>query len=141
MDQYSSEICPECGSSATICLESFASFPYKWQCKNCHKIFIKHYGQQASATSERQESSLKEGWICPRCGKVNAPWVPQCVCAPKEPTAPVWDPPVGPSVARPGIWYSSPACKNCPTNPENGGSGHCNCILGNWGQITCSAAS
>lgn len=22
-----------------------------------------------------------EGWVCPRCGKVNAPWMPQCSCS------------------------------------------------------------
>lgn len=144
MNQYNSETCPECGSSETICLESFASFPYKWQCNSCHKIFIKHYGQQTSNASEKKDSSLKEGWIslkegwvCPRCGKVNAPWVLQCTCTSKEPIVPTWNPPISPSVAKPGVWYSSPACEECPNNPKNGGSGHCNCILGNWGQVTC----
>lgn len=23
---------------------------------------------------------IQEGWICPRCGKVNAPWMPNCDC-------------------------------------------------------------
>ena len=22
-----------------------------------------------------------EGWVCPRCGIVHAPWVPRCSCA------------------------------------------------------------
>ena len=23
---------------------------------------------------------MQEGWLCPRCKKVNAPWVPHCDC-------------------------------------------------------------
>lgn len=23
---------------------------------------------------------MMEGWLCPRCKKVNAPWVSQCIC-------------------------------------------------------------
>ena len=23
---------------------------------------------------------MKEGWICPRCGKALAPWMPECSC-------------------------------------------------------------
>ena len=25
---------------------------------------------------------MKEGWICPRCGKVNAPFIASCDCNP-----------------------------------------------------------
>lgn len=24
----------------------------------------------------------RRGWFCPRCGKINAPWLPQCNCKP-----------------------------------------------------------
>lgn len=30
---------------------------------------------------------MKEGWICPRCGKVNAPFIGSCDCKLKEQTA------------------------------------------------------
>ena len=23
---------------------------------------------------------MMEGWLCPRCNKINAPWVSQCSC-------------------------------------------------------------
>ena len=23
---------------------------------------------------------MQEGWLCPRCDKVNAPWMSQCTC-------------------------------------------------------------
>ena len=32
--------------------------------------------------------------------------------------------------------FGQSACINCPNNPKNGGSGNCNCILGQP-QITC----
>lgn len=25
-----------------------------------------------------------------------------------------------------------PACRKCPNHPSNGGSGNCNCVLGDW---------
>lgn len=28
----------------------------------------------------------QEGWICPKCGKVHAPWVPSCECSNKNET-------------------------------------------------------
>ena len=36
--------------------------------------------------SKHTESMLRldggpTGWICPRCGKANAPWVPSCPCS------------------------------------------------------------
>lgn len=26
----------------------------------------------------------QEGWVCPLCGRVNAPWMPCCSCTDKE---------------------------------------------------------
>lgn len=27
---------------------------------------------------------IQEGWVCPRCGRVNAPWLPNCSCGSNE---------------------------------------------------------
>lgn len=39
-----------------------------------------------STTSYTQASSprIEDGWRCPRCGRINAPWVRQCDCSPSN---------------------------------------------------------
>lgn len=32
--------------------------------------------------------NIQDGWRCPRCGRINAPWVRQCDCSPSTST---WD--------------------------------------------------
>lgn len=29
------------------------------------------------------EKLLAQGWACPRCGRINAPWKPSCNCPPR----------------------------------------------------------
>jgi hypothetical protein len=30
------------------------------------------------------DSYISQGWLCPRCKRVNAPWMPCCICDPPK---------------------------------------------------------
>lgn len=102
-----------------------------------------------------------EGWICPRCGKVNAPFMLHCDCKPEEQRsnldkkpdvkdnniyhAPGYLNPLeieAPSyveVKKSGPFKSDP-CASCKNHPKNGGTGICNCIYA-APPITCDVSS
>ena len=50
--------------------------------------------------------TVPEGWRCPVCGKVNAPWVSQCPCCDGEGTYPKIEGPYVPYEPRP--WWTDP---------------------------------
>lgn len=41
-----------------------------------------------TADKSQSEPYIESGWLCRRCGRINAPWVRQCDCSPSTYT---WD--------------------------------------------------
>ena len=77
-------------------------------------------GEKIEINSPTTTAPMAYGWVCPCCGRVNAPWVSQCGCKGNVfKKIDTWSPS--------GI---SEACRNCSNHPSNGGSGICHCILG-----------
>ena len=67
-------------------------------------------------------SPINYGWVCPCCGRVNAPWAAQCSCSGKKDNTFI-------KIDTSPAFVASP-CQTCSNNPANGGSGNCNCTLG-----------
>ena len=90
---------------------------------------IKEEMKNAKLTVEAAPSVkplMHYGWVCPKCGRVNAPWVSQCGCQ-------------GSVFKKIDTWSPSgipEACRYCSNHPSNGGSGICNCTLGTP-EVTC----
>lgn len=93
-------------------------------------------------------SHYEQGWVCPRCGQVNAPWKDHCDC--KKGELNNWRGLPGDSYNPseidthdwPNFIYTKPVflidpCDQCLNSPKNGGSGICNCTLCDRNKVMC----
>lgn len=91
-----------------------------------------------STTSYTQASSpsIQDGWRCPRCGRINAPWVRQCDCSPStwdkitvNPCDEWWKPQI--TCSDDNTFKIHPESITYTTNVV-GGSDYKDSVTGNW---------
>ena len=49
-------------------------------CISCGVMGPKHKDWCPLLKHEAGQKTKNVGWVCPRCGRVNAPWVSSCSC-------------------------------------------------------------
>lgn len=96
-------------------------------------------GTSTSYTYNNHSYTSEKGWECPRCGRINAPWVRQCDCSPST-----WDKiTVNPCDKK---WWTEITCSDDNTfkiHPESiaystninqiaGGSDYKDPVTGDW---------
>lgn len=94
--------CPCCGASEVYRdnTKVLTSNPAqnRYECKACGKVWSAHSDREAvhpafscsvTVSDYPSPSYGQTGWICPKCGKVLAPWMSECDCYRKmtSPTA------------------------------------------------------
>jgi DNA-directed RNA polymerase subunit RPC12/RpoP len=60
----------ECGSEMVEALNGW------YFCTRCYKAYT-------IPKQEKEELNTYYGWVCPKCGQVNAPWISTCSCSKK----------------------------------------------------------
>ena len=93
----------------------------------------------STTASQWQTYKAEQGWECPRCGRINAPWVRQCDCSRSNWTITTSDWTYKPE------WWKEVTCNSdtFKIHPEStiyttninqvtGGSDYKNSITGNW---------
>lgn len=60
---------------------------------------------------------MTEGWYCPRCHKINAPWVPQCSCGDANTN---WSPNTGRTTDDPWLRKVTTAVNKAITTIDDG---------------------
>ena len=76
--------CPKCGTTVNVNTSIIlTSNPpcYEWTCPNCGE---KGYTKPGDIITP-EKPSIQQGWECPRCGAILAPYMPYCpFCSKKE---------------------------------------------------------